>query len=422
MFAVAQLGARRHYSVPRIVAGAGLLEHFYTDLVAVRGWPRILRGAGIISRLNGVLGRMNARIPDGIPPSKITHWPAFAVEYFLRERRARTPAEVTSTYLWAGQEFCRRIISAGLGNARGVYTYNSAGLELLGYARDRGLLCVVDQTIAPIRVEDRLLAEEHEAWPDWEIPCRADPYRNRLASREQAEWNCADLIVCGSEFVQSAIGGCGGPLTRCVVIPYGVNITLSEVRQLSRPEGRLHVLVAGRVGLRKGVPHVLKAARVMNGLADFRWCGSVGVKPGAVNKLNEHVELKGVVPRPQMPEQYAWADVLLLPTVCEGSAGVCYEALAAGRPVITTPNAGSVVRDGVDGFIVPIRDSEAVVEKLELLARDRDLWEWMSRNAQARAREFTVEKYGERLVAAIQEVWAARAGSAESQLLSCGGK
>jgi glycosyltransferase involved in cell wall biosynthesis len=69
--------------------------------------------------------------------------------------------------------------------------------------------------------------------------------------------------------------------------------------------------------------------------------------------------------------------------------------------VITTRNTGIVVRDGTDGFLVPIRDSEAIVEKLELLARDHERLAWMSANAIARSREFTVEKYGERLVEAL---------------------
>jgi len=102
-----------------------------------------------------------------------------------------------------------------------------------------------------------------------------------------------------------------------------------------------------------------------------------------------------------MRRHYSWADVFLLPSLCEGSATVCYEALAAGLPVITTPNAGSVVRDGVDGFIVPIRDAEAIAEKLDLLAKDRDLLAAMSANAVARSREFTLAKYSERLVATL---------------------
>jgi glycosyltransferase involved in cell wall biosynthesis len=93
--------------------------------------------------------------------------------------------------------------------------------------------------------------------------------------------------------------------------------------------------------------------------------------------------------------------VFLLASICEGSATVCYEALAAGLPVVTTPNAGSVIRDGIDGFIVPIRDGPAIAGRLRLLAGDRERLSWMSANATARSREFTVEKYGDRLVGAI---------------------
>ena len=52
----------------------------------------------------------------------------------------------------------------------------------------------------------------------------------------------------------------------------------------------------------------------------------------------------------------AAADVFVFPSLFEGSAVVTYEALACGLPSIVTPNAGSVVRDGVDGFHVPAGD------------------------------------------------------------------
>jgi glycosyltransferase involved in cell wall biosynthesis len=82
---------------------------------------------------------------------------------------------------------------------------------------------------------------------------------------------------------------------------------------------------------------------------------------------------------------------------------VTYEALAAGLPVITTPNAGSVVRDGVEGFIVPIRNPESLAEKIDLLARNPELLAQMSQKARERAQEFSWAKYGERLVDCIKE-------------------
>ncbi|MCL6507351.1 MAG: hypothetical protein K6T59_10010 [Bryobacteraceae bacterium] len=66
--------------------------------------------------------------------------------------------------------------------------------------------------------------------------------------------------------------------------------------------------------------------------------------------------------------------------------------LAAGLPC-HVPAAGAYQ----DGFIVPIPDPEAIAEKLELLARDRELLARMSSNALARSREFSLERYGERL-------------------------
>jgi len=105
-----------------------------------------------------------------------------------------------------------------------------------------------------------------------------------------------------------------------------------------------------------------------------------------------------------MVDQYQWADLLVFPTVCDGFGLVQIEALAAGLPVITTPNAGSVVRDGVEGYIVPIRNAEALADRIDVFARDPDLLAKMSRNAQARARDFSENKYCERLASTVKKL------------------
>jgi len=102
-----------------------------------------------------------------------------------------------------------------------------------------------------------------------------------------------------------------------------------------------------------------------------------------------------------MAAQYGWADVFLLPSLCEGSATVIYEALGYGLPVVCTPNAGSVVRDGLEGFIAPVRDATAIARRIEELAQDVELRARMSAQAKARAVEFTVAAYGQRLLAAL---------------------
>src|SRR5262249_26998163 len=158
-----------------------------------------------------------------------------------------------------------------------------------------------------------------------------------------AEWQLADIIVCGSSFVRDGIADCGGPAERCVVVPYGVDHRF-RLPPRTDHDAPLRVLVVGAVGLRKGSPYVLAAARALRGRAAFRLVGAIEASPRASVLLSEVVELTGSVPRSAMLQHFAWADVLLLPSVCEGSATAIYEALAASLPVICTANSGSVVR------------------------------------------------------------------------------
>jgi glycosyltransferase involved in cell wall biosynthesis len=163
------------------------------------------------------------------------------------------------------------------------------------------------------------------------------------------------------------------------------------------------VLTVGAVCLRKGAPYVLAAARELGKRAEFRMAGAIQIVPGAEKRMREYVDLIGIVPRPEMASHYDWADVFLLPSLCEGSATATYEAMFQGLPVICTPETGSVVRDSVDGFVVPARNSDAIAEKLEKLAADRNLPAAMSENARQNSANYTLEKYGERLIACFRE-------------------
>jgi glycosyltransferase involved in cell wall biosynthesis len=131
--------------------------------------------------------------------------------------------------------------------------------------------------------------------------------------------------------------------------------------------------------------------------------GTVQILPEAEKRVRQHIQLTGIIPRPEMASQYDWADVFLLPSLCEGSATATYEAMSHGLPVICTPQTGSTVRDGVDGFIVPAQNPDAIAEKLASLAADPDLLAAMSENARRNSADYTLEKYGERLLAAFRE-------------------
>jgi glycosyltransferase involved in cell wall biosynthesis len=393
---VAQLGARMDYAVPRILESSGLLQRLYTDGIypsALRRMPDIMQPK--------LFKRLMRREPRGIDPCRITSFPMFGIQYAWRQRRVQQHQRV-GAYLWAGREFCHKAIRAGIANAEMVYAFNSAALELMDAAHKNGSLCVLEQTIAPKRIERAILQEESARWPGWEDgPGSSNELDSEYGDREAEEWSKSDLIVCGSEFVAQSISDAGGPKERCVVIPYGVDPVSAAYIERS-PSRDLHVLFVGRIGLRKGAPYIAECARTLKSPSfQFRVAGPSDLSPKALSEFASHVEVLGPVSKAEVADLYGWADVLILPTLCEGSATVCYEALAAGVPVITTPNAGSIVRDGIDGFIVPIRRADLLVEKLEMLAQDPDLLRSLSRNAAKRAFDYTLPRYSERLLAAL---------------------
>jgi glycosyltransferase involved in cell wall biosynthesis len=105
-----------------------------------------------------------------------------------------------------------------------------------------------------------------------------------------------------------------------------------------------------------------------------------------------------------MPERMAAADVFVFPSLFEGSAVVTYEALACGLPSVVTPGAGSVIRDGVDGFVVPPRDVAALAERMERLGCDPALRARMARAARTRALEYDWPRYHAALASVIEQL------------------
>ena len=407
---VSQLGARMHYAVPRILQQAGRLERLYTDICAVKGWPRML-GSLSPAMLPASIRRLRGRVPHDIPLDKIHTFEGIGLTAVLSRMRDKSRAADTRTALIAGRRFSDAVVRNGFGGAAGFYGIAGECLEQLEAARRLGLATAVEQIIAPRKVVDELVGEEEARHPDWDAGALDDPFAAEFAARETAEWALADMIVCPSPFVRDSIAAVGGPVEKCVMVPYGVDSRF-ELPARDRRPGPLRVLTVGAVGLRKGSPYVLAAAQRLVGIAEFRLVGPGAVPLGAKLQVGPNVQLVGAVPRAESVQHYAWADVFLLPSVCEGSATVTYEALAAGRPVVTTPNAGSVVRNGVDGFICPLADVDAICSRLNLLEREPILVAEMSRQAIARARDYGLATYGRRLLAALDSQTAREALSA----------
>ena len=142
---------------------------------------------------------------------------------------------------------------------------------------------------------------------------------------------------------------------------------------VSSTEGKHHgstctFLFAGGITQRKGIKYLLEAwDRVRRPGWKLQLLGALPESPGPLSSLPDQVELLGRIGHSEMPARMAAADVFVFPSLFEGSAVVTYEALACGLPGVVTPAAGSVVRDGIDGFVVKPRDVTALARRMEQL-------------------------------------------------------
>lgn len=378
---VAMLGARMHYAVPRLLHEAGLLERFYTDsYVGNKPWlGQILRTIPVSLRPREIkqwLGRADLVLP----PEKVTSFERLGFWYAIARRRAASVSDMERVFTEAAVWFSECVGPEGLQRANILWGFNSASLELFHAAKAKGIRCILEQTILPYRLMHKLLQEEEERWPGWSIQHGRSINESVLSladTREEQEWKLADRIVVGSNFVRSGLLELDVPDEKISVVPYGVDTSrfpVSPTSEFAIETRPLRVLFAGEVGLRKGLPDLLHALHHLPPSAvEVRLAGAVSLAGDKLERWRDQVAFLGTVPRSEMRKLYQWADVFVLPSIVEGSATVTYEALMSGVPVIATPNTGSLVRDGVDGFLIPIRSAEALAGAILRYHQDRTL-------------------------------------------------
>jgi glycosyltransferase involved in cell wall biosynthesis len=271
-------------------------------------------------------------------------------------------------------------------------------LETLSHLRERGIFTVLDQR-DPGKPEEMLVQQEREKWPGWEVITGQIPEEYYL--RCAAEWQQASLLVAHSDWTKRAMVEQGADAEKIIVVPLVYeSTTVAQPRsQSSRP---LTVLWVGTVSLRKGIQYLLGAARALEHRnVRFVIAGDIEISDKAVTSAPKNVSFIGRVVRDQIENVYRAADVFALPTISDGFALTQVEAMAHGLPVIATERCGQVVTDGIDGFITPIGDAEALASAIQTLDEDRSRLAEMSACAIAKSRQFSLQTYAERINAAV---------------------
>ena len=167
------------------------------------------------------------------------------------------------------------------------------------------------------------------------------------------------------------------------------------------PAGKFRVLSVGTHDLRKGTPYLLEAwKRAAIPDAELHLVGPLRLARSFVDRYAGCFQHWPHVAKADLGTHYAAADVLAFPTLGDGFGLVIQEAMCSGTPVVTTPCGGGpeCITDGVDGWIVPPRDIDALVARLRACASDRDATARIGRAARARAERWTWRQATESMV------------------------
>ena len=255
-----------------------------------------------------------------------------------------------------------------------------------------GALTVCDRGSSHIVYQDEILSDEYSRW--------GIPYKHIDARTELDEYRECDVIVVPSTFAYRSFVSKGVPEDKLAKIPYGVD--LSVFHQVPKEDEVFRVLYVGAMTLRKGLPYLLEAIAGLRIPGLELWL--VGSESSEARRFFGKYEGKfrflGPIPRHQLYWYYSQASVFAIASVEEGLALVQAQALACGLPVIATTNTGAedLFTNGVEGYIVPIRDPDAIRERIAYLFDHSDERKAMSEAARDRVASLGGwDTYGQRM-------------------------
>ncbi len=282
-----------------------------------------------------------------------------------------------------------------------VYAYEDGALLTFRRAARSGIARVWDLPLPHYRAIEELWRVEAQRWPGAiDFPPHSEPVWKRR--RKDEELSLATKVSVASAFTKRSVEplGIDAPV---VVVPYGFPVDAFPAR-CAPPRGRFTALAVGTHDLRKGTPYLLEAwKRAAIPDAELLLVGSMRLSKSFLDGyagLFRHIPH---VPKVELGELYAAADVVMFPTLGDGFGLVIQEAMCSGTSVITTPCGGGpeCIEDGVDGWIVPPRDIDAMVERLRFSAANRDRVFAMGQAARAHAERWTWRHADEALVRAL---------------------
>lgn len=275
--------------------------------------------------------------------------------------------------------------------------WSGFSLESIRKAKASGFITYIERSNVHILDQIEIIKEEAEllGLSSKDIP--DSPY-NELTDIMLQEYEEANYISVLSESSKKSFINRGFNSDRIIVTPLGCNFPPREIsRNIS---GVFRLLCVGTDTYRKGIYYLIKAWQELN-LVNAELTVVAPVTQHIINTIKtDNIKIRYPLDKNSLSKEYMESLAFCLPSIEDGFGMVVLEALAFGLPVIITDHVGAsdIITEGREGFVVSVRDTEGLKKQIMKLYDNRDLIESMGANALALARQFTWDRYADKLV------------------------
>ncbi len=377
----------------------GCLSRFWTGMAYV---PDSRLGRCIRRLPMPVQRQLSNRRLEGVSTNEIRILP---LGEWRALRRLRAGHDDQTVMFERNAAFQGRIPQRELANSNVVIGFDTSSWLLAERALALGRTFILDRSIGHPSSFQRLMPMLRQQFPEWLENCL--PRLDALVLCETKEHRYAERIVVPSSFVRATLIENGVQADKIVVIPFGVDLELFRPAPHCDVPRPLRFVFVGSLSARKGVPLLVRAWHSLAPKTAELWLvGPVSEQHARLIPVLPGLRLMGKVPHRQLPSLLRECDVLVFPSYFEGLAQVQLEALAAGLPVIGTEasGGGDLITDGVEGYVIPAGDAEALQDAMERFIDAPAELPRMSQAARRRAESFSWEIYGNRWMDLLRQV------------------
>jgi glycosyltransferase involved in cell wall biosynthesis len=394
-------GKQHSYQVAKALWQLGLLEKFYTSSYITSSFLQ----KQIQKRNDQYWSR---RFMDGLPGFKVNaNWRFELPELLMRQWHGKSSLVQKAVY--QRDENFDRFVARKLQHQKNSFNlfwgFQGSCLLSLKAAVANGHEAWCELATAHVTAAKRILGEEALLHPEWAHTIDNLVFPSAYERRLEEEPHAATRVIAASSFTSQTLAEIGIPAEKISYLPLGCDI--HYVPYDERPDDNLEkrplkLLYAGTITQRKGIKYLLEAMKLLHGHQDVE-LHLIGGIQGNDNPLKNYhglFQYHPPVSQQELFKRYSEFDALILPTVFEGFGLVIVEAMAAGLPVITTAHSigPEVIKHQKNGYLIPIRDINAIVSSIESMRQlSHQDYQMMRVNARKAALNYSWESYQERL-------------------------